>query len=106
MLLTTRETPAARGPAPTSAGSRRRGERQRDAEAGASTGAILDPDRTAVALDKVPRNGEAQSGAAALAVARRIQAQERLEDSFTLAGGDAGAAVVHHDLDGAGARND
>jgi hypothetical protein len=75
---------------PVAAWSRRRGERQRHAEAGAATGAILDPDRTAVALDQVPRNGEAQSGAAALAVARRIKAQERLEDALTVGWGRPG----------------
>ena len=53
---------------------------QRYAEAGAATGPILDPDHTAAALDKMSRNGKAQSDAAALAVARRIKAQERLED--------------------------
>jgi hypothetical protein len=84
---------------PVAAWSRRRGERQRHAEAGAATRAILDSNRTAVALDRMPRNREAQSGAAALAVARRIKAQERLEDSLTVGCGDARAAVVHHDLD-------
>src|SRR5439155_14183210 len=69
--------------------------RELEAERGAAAGPTHDSDRPAVELDDVLDDREAETGAGALARARRVHAIEALEHPVLVLGRDPGAGVAH-----------
>src|SRR5215468_9681191 len=81
------------------------GQRQPDTKAGAAARAILDLYAAAEAVKKMPGDGKAEPSAAAVAVARGLEPQERLEDPLALGRGHARPAIIdQHDDLGCGLR--
>src|SRR5262249_55420727 len=76
----------------------RRGQRQRKRERRALAQLTLHPDPTAVQLNELPTQGEAQPGALDLLV-RRPHLPELLEHRLLILRGDADPGVADGDLD-------
>ena len=72
---------------------------QREVEVSAVAQFAFGPDASAVGLDDVLDDGQAQAGAAGLAGAGFVNAVEALEDAVEVLGGDAGAEVLDGELD-------
>ena len=77
-------------------GNRRQWEREMEGCALAQL--ALCPDAAAVGLDDVFDDGKTEAGAAGFARTRLVDAVEALEDALEVVGGDAGAEVLHGEL--------
>src|SRR5919197_3505412 len=84
---------AVRRPTITSTASPLR--RKADDEARAAAGSVVERERAPVSGDDRPRDGEPEAGAAALAIARGLETDERLEHARALGFRDAGTRVAH-----------
>ena len=75
------------------------GDRQREREAGAATGAVLGPDATPLCFDEAPRDRQPQPGAAAGARAGGVLSPEALEHALLGLPAQADARVLDGHLE-------